>query len=221
MGFGYRDPLPENVAPKCPISRRGIGECAGCNGMRRSTKTELADFRSLQGARGQLARRPDRGTDACGDRRPEQMATAQLGGFQPYLGFFVFVAGSLGFALLGANRFLSAGANSTITPIFAGSLALIAAVGHAALHGSFGAAGRCGRRVLMLGAGIFRAGWVANLLSIPVLTGFLAGIAVHIAISQAPSFLGLPGGSGTFFDRLKQIAQAPRRHPAGCPGHQD
>jgi MFS superfamily sulfate permease-like transporter len=51
------------------------------------------------------------------------MATARLGGFAPQIGFFAFIAGSLGFALLGANRVLSCGADSTITPIFAGGLA--------------------------------------------------------------------------------------------------
>src|SRR5208283_5278493 len=60
---------------------------------------------------------------------PEQMATARLGGFAPHIGFFAFVAGSLAFAVLGSNRFLSAGADSTITPIFAGALALVAAAG--------------------------------------------------------------------------------------------
>src|ERR1700743_3112021 len=54
---------------------------------------------------------------------PEQMATARLGGFAPQIGFFAFMAGSLGFAMLGGNRFLSCGADSTITPIFAGGLA--------------------------------------------------------------------------------------------------
>src|SRR5438874_10568771 len=60
---------------------------------------------------------------------PEQMATARLGGFSPQIGFFAFMAGSLGFAMFGANRFLSCGADSTITPIFAGGLALLAAAG--------------------------------------------------------------------------------------------
>ena len=53
---------------------------------------------------------------------PEQMATARLGGFEPQIGFFAFIAGSIGFAMLGANRFLSCGADFTITPIFAGGL---------------------------------------------------------------------------------------------------
>ena len=48
---------------------------------------------------------------------PEQMATARLGGFEPQIGFFAFIAGSVGFAMLGGNRFLSCGADSTITPI--------------------------------------------------------------------------------------------------------
>ena len=60
---------------------------------------------------------------------PEQMATARLGGFTPQIGFFAFLAGSLAFAVFGSNRFLSCGADSTITPIFAGGLALLAVSG--------------------------------------------------------------------------------------------
>jgi MFS superfamily sulfate permease-like transporter len=46
---------------------------------------------------------------------PEQMATARLGGFAPQIGFFAFVAATIGFAVFGANRRLSAGADSTIS----------------------------------------------------------------------------------------------------------
>jgi sulfate permease, SulP family len=48
---------------------------------------------------------------------PEQMATARLGGFEPQIGFYAFVAATLGFVLFGASRLLTAGADSTITPI--------------------------------------------------------------------------------------------------------
>jgi sulfate permease, SulP family len=137
---------------------------------------------------------------------PEQMATARLGGFSPHIGFFAFIAGSVAFAVLGSNRYLSAGADSTITPIFAGALTLLAVAGspeYAALASVL---------ALLVGAlltlaGIFRAGWVADLLSIPVTTGFLAGVAVHIAISQAPALLGVPGGEGSVFARLAEIGQ--------------
>jgi MFS superfamily sulfate permease-like transporter len=47
---------------------------------------------------------------------PEQMATARLGGFAPQIGFFAFIAGSVGFAMWGANRLLSCGASMSSAP---------------------------------------------------------------------------------------------------------
>ena len=69
---------------------------------------------------------------------PEQLATARLAGMPPEAGLFSFAAGAIGFAVFGTNRFLSAGADSTIAPIFAGALAALAASGspqYAALAG--------------------------------------------------------------------------------------
>lgn len=55
-------------------------------------------------------------------------------------------------------------------------------------------------------SGIFRLGWIADLLSVPVTTGFLAGIAVHIIVSQLPGLLGLPPESGETLRRVGEIA---------------
>jgi sulfate permease, SulP family len=136
---------------------------------------------------------------------PEQMATARLGGFTPQIGFFAFLAGSLAFAAFGSNRYLSCGADSTITPIFAGGLAVLAASGSpqylvlaAALALMVG--------LLLLASGIFRLGWIADLLSIPVTLGFLAGISAHILISQLPVILGLPAPGGPMLQRLAILA---------------
>ncbi len=137
---------------------------------------------------------------------PEQMATARLGGFEPQIGFFAFIAGSIGFAMLGSNRFLSCGADSTITPIFAGGLAALAASGtpdyqaHAiALALLVGA--------MLVASGIFRLGGIANLLSVPVTVGFLAGISVHILVSQLPGVLGIEPPTGPTLDKIGAIAQ--------------
>jgi len=136
---------------------------------------------------------------------PEQMATAKLGGFAPETGFFAFMAGSLGFALFGANRFLSCGADSTITPIFAGGLALLAASGSPE-YGSLAAALALLVGVMLVLAGGFKLGGIANLLSVPVTVGFLAGISVHIIVSQLPGVLGLPSPSGPTLARIAAIA---------------
>ena len=137
---------------------------------------------------------------------PEQMATARLGGFAPQIGFFAFIAGSVGFAMCGANRLLSCGADSTITPIFAGGLALLAASGSpdyqalaVALALMVGA--------MLIASGVFRLGGIANLLSTPVTVGFLAGISVHILVSQMPGVLGLPPPSGPMLARIAILAQ--------------
>jgi SulP family sulfate permease len=136
---------------------------------------------------------------------PEQLATSRLGGFSPQIGFFAFLAGSLGFALFGSNRFLSSGADSTITPIFAGSLALLAASGSHDYLVLAGALALMVGLVLVVG-GIFRLGWIADLLSIPVTVGFLAGISIHILISQLPGILGLPTPTGSMLQRLATLA---------------
>lgn len=145
---------------------------------------------------------------------PEQMATARLAGFPPHIGFIAFIAGSLAFAILGSSRFVSVGADSTIAPIFAGALAMVAATGTphyanlaqllALLVG-----------VALIVSGLLRAGWIADLLSIPVITGFLAGISIHIALSQAPAFFGLPPGHGAPLDRLAGLVHGiGKAHPA-------
>ena len=137
---------------------------------------------------------------------PEQMATARLGGFAPQIGFFAFIMGSLGFAMLGANRFLSCGADSTITPIFAGGLALLATAGSPDYQSAAMALALL-VGAMLIASGLFRLGGIANLLSVPVTVGFLAGISVHILVSQMPGVLGLPSPSGPTLQRIAELAR--------------
>ena len=98
--------------------------------------------------------------------------------------------------------FVVACADSTIAPIFAGGLAALTTIGS---HVYFGLAASFALMVglILLGAGFFRFGWLADLASKPVTIGFLAGIACHIVISQAPSLLGIAAPEG---DLLQQAA---------------
>jgi sulfate permease, SulP family len=164
-------------------------------------------FRSLSGYRLKfLARDLFAGLTLAAIAIPEQMATARLGGFSPQIGFFAFVAGSLAFAALGSNRFLSSGADSTITPIFAGGLAAVAATGSPD-YLTLAAALALMVGLFLVAAGIFRLGWIADLLSIPVTIGFLAGISAHILISQMPAVLGLPSPEGPMLQRVGTLAE--------------
>jgi MFS superfamily sulfate permease-like transporter len=144
---------------------------------------------------------------------PEQMATAKLGALPPQAGFFAFIAAGVGFLVFGSNRRLSAGADSTITPIFAGALAYLAASGSP--HYAAMAAGLALLVGVIVGAsGLLRMGWIGNLLSMPVTLGFLTGIAVHIAVSQLPAALGLPALNGSTLARIGTLARiVPHANP--------
>ena len=164
-------------------------------------------FRSLRGYQfGHLPGDLIAGLTLAAIAIPEQMATARLGGFPPQLGFLAFVAGSLGFALLGGNRFLSCGADSTITPIFAGGLALLAAAGSPEYQ-PLAVALALLVGVFLILSGVLRLGGIANLLSAPVMVGFLAGIAVHILVSQMPVVLGMPAPDGPMLKKIWVLAQ--------------
>jgi MFS superfamily sulfate permease-like transporter len=164
-------------------------------------------FRSLSGYRVQfLSHDLFAGLTLAAIAIPEQMATARLGGFTPQIGFFAFLAGSLAFAAFGSNRFLSCGADSTITPIFAGGLAALAVSGSPD-YLTLAAALALMVGLFLFAAGIFRLGWIADLLSIPVTVGFLAGISVHILVSQLPAILGLPAPEGYMMQRVAILAE--------------
>src|SRR6516162_7784127 len=136
---------------------------------------------------------------------PEQMATAKLGGFEPQVGFYAFIGATIGFVALGASRVLTAGADSTITPIFAGTLAALAAGGSASV-GSVAITLALLVGVMLIAGGILKLGWIANLLSTPVVTGFLTGIAAHIVVSQLPSIFGIARGTGDLASQVVVIA---------------
>jgi sulfate permease, SulP family len=164
-------------------------------------------FRSLSGYRlSFLSRDLFAGLTLAAIVIPEQMATARLGGFAPQIGFFAFVAGSIAFAVFGGNRFLSSGADSTITPIFAGGLATLAVAGSPD-YATLAAALALMTGLMLTASGIFRLGWIADLLSIPVTIGFLAGISAHILISQLPAILGLPSPEGPMLQRLTTLVE--------------
>ncbi len=135
---------------------------------------------------------------------PEQLATSQLAGMPAITGIYAFIAGSLVFALLGTSPQISVGADSTIAPLFAAGLGVFATVGssrYVALAGIL---------AVMVGVAValvwlLRLGWIAELLSEPIITGFLAGIGIVIIVHQLPHLLGVVGGGSSTLGRLKHV----------------
>ncbi|HEV3053868.1 MAG TPA: SulP family inorganic anion transporter, partial [Solirubrobacteraceae bacterium] len=132
---------------------------------------------------------------------PEQLATSRLAGMPPVTGWYAFVAGTVMFALLGSSSQLSVGADSTIAPLFAVGIAHLASNGSprydelvAILAVSVG--------VIVALVWLLRLGWIAEFLSAPIITGFLAGIAVLITVHQLPDLFGVQGAGGSTVHRI-------------------
>jgi MFS superfamily sulfate permease-like transporter len=135
---------------------------------------------------------------------PEQMATAHLANMPAVAGFYAFVAGSLLFALVGRHPNMSVGADSTIAPVFAAGVAVVAAVGTPAYSHLVSATALVVGGLLVV-AGTARLGWIADFFPLPVVTGVLAGIGVEILVKQLPTVLGLPGGGTTTIGRVRNV----------------
>ncbi len=162
-------------------------------------------FASLHGYRiGFLPRDLVAGVMLAAIAIPGQLATARLAGMPPETGLYAFAAGSLAFAAFGANRFMSVAADSTIAPIFAGALGSIAAAG-TAHYAELATLLALMAGIVLVAVGLLRAGWLATLLSVPVTTGFLAGISIHIIVGELPTLLGISGETGHLLVRLVHI----------------
>jgi high affinity sulfate transporter 1 len=135
---------------------------------------------------------------------PEQLATSRLAGMPPITGFYAFVAGSVLFALLGSNRQMSVGADSTIAPLFAVGIMRLAPAGSPHYVDLVGIlAVMVGVIVALIG--LLRLGWIAQFLSAPIITGFLAGVAVIIVVHQLPDLFGIHSVSGSTLYRIKTV----------------
>jgi sulfate permease, SulP family len=100
---------------------------------------------------------------------PAQMATARLADLPVMDGLYAFVAGSVLYSLIGTNRHLSVGADSTIAPALATAVGGVAAVG-TLRFASLMAVSALIVGALLIAIGLLRLGWIAVLLSTPVIT---------------------------------------------------
>jgi high affinity sulfate transporter 1 len=137
---------------------------------------------------------------------PEQLATARLAGMPVVAGLYAFLAAALVFAFLGSNRVLSVGADSTIAPMLAASVAAVAGTA-GVRYGADMALLSLLVGLLVIAVGLARMGWVADFLSVPVVTGFLAGIAVTIVAGQLAEVLGLPAVHGDALHKLVGVVR--------------
>ncbi|HEX6917490.1 MAG TPA: SulP family inorganic anion transporter, partial [Phycicoccus sp.] len=127
---------------------------------------------------------------------PQVMAYAQIAGLPPAAGLLAVVGPILAYAVLGTSRQLSVGPESTTALMTATALVAVGATtaqDRAALAAALAVV--CG--VLCVIGWAFGLGFLADLLSRPVLIGYMAGVAVLMVVSQVQALTGIPVGGGS------------------------
>ncbi len=136
---------------------------------------------------------------------PEQLATSQLAGIPAFAALVGFIGATLVFMFLGSNPIVSVGADSTIAPLFAVAL-LRVALPNSAQYYSLVAGTAVVTGVMVLAVGLLKLGWLADFLSIPIVTGFMCGIGAIIVVHQLPHVLGVSGGGDSVVQRLESLS---------------
>ena len=122
---------------------------------------------------------------------PQSLAYAQLAGLPPYYGLYAALIPTVVGALFGSSAQLSTGPVALTSLLTAASIAPLAAPG-GEQYLSFAVAVALLSGLFQVGFGALRLGVLMNLLSYPVLMGFVNAAAILIGLSQLPSLLGLP-----------------------------
>ncbi|WP_314245170.1 SulP family inorganic anion transporter [Streptomyces kutzneri] len=136
---------------------------------------------------------------------PQVMAYAAVAGLPPVVGLWAVLPAMVLYASTGSSRLLSVGPESTtalMTAVAVGPLAggdpgryAVLAAGLAVVVG-----------LVSLAAWAVRLGFLADLLSRPVLVGYLAGVALIMIVDQLPRLTGVRATGSGFFSQLYTFA---------------
>jgi SulP family sulfate permease len=129
---------------------------------------------------------------------PSGLAYAGLAGLPPIVGLYASAVAGLAYGLAGSIRQAQVGPTSTSSILTAAAIAPMAD-GDVARATGLAAVLALEVAVILLAAWALRLGFLADLLSRPVLVGFTAAISVVIIAAQLPSLLGVEGVSTRTF----------------------
>ncbi len=129
---------------------------------------------------------------------PESLGYASIAGLPVEAGLYCALLPPIVFALVAFSRQLVVGADSATAALVAAGAGAVAAVGTAPYGGAVGVLGLLVAALLAVMA-VARLGFLANLISQPVLAGFLSGVGVSLILGKAPGVLGIEA-TGTTWD---------------------
>lgn len=136
---------------------------------------------------------------------PQSLAYAMLAGLPPVVGLYASILPLFAYALFGTSRTLAVGPVAVISLMTASAAGAVAVPGTAEyLEAAVTLAALSG--VMLVVLGLLRLGFLANLLSHPVISGFISASGILIATSQLKHILGVKAGGETWPEMLGGLA---------------
>jgi high affinity sulfate transporter 1 len=137
---------------------------------------------------------------------PVSLAYATLAGLPPQYGVYGYLLGGIFYAMLGTSRQLAVGPTSAISMVIGVTLANLSGGDTQRWLdlASLTAVVLAGMSFL---AYFLRLDSIINFISETVLTGFKAGAALTIMLTQLPKLFGVSSGGTNFFNKLVDLVQ--------------
>ncbi|GFP52774.1 sulfate permease 2 [Trichoderma asperellum] len=126
---------------------------------------------------------------------PQGMAYALLANLPPQFGLYSSFMGPITYWIFGTSKDISIGPVAVLSTVVGTVVADVNASGTVwpanVVATAFAVIAGC----IVLALGVFRLGWIVDLISITSLSAFMTGSAITIGASQLPSLFGLTGFS--------------------------
>jgi SulP family sulfate permease len=135
---------------------------------------------------------------------PSCLAYGELAGFEPVIGLYAALVAMIAYALFGSSRQLIVGPDATIAILVAMIVAPLA-LGDPSRYAALAAALTILIGLICLFGGYFKFGFVADFLSKPILTGYIAATALIIIVSQLGKIFGIDIVSDDFFAQILEL----------------
>lgn len=137
---------------------------------------------------------------------PQSMAYAELAGLPPEYGFYAVLAPLVIYAMVGSSRHLGVGPEPGTAILAATGVGGIANGDPERYVALMAGLALVVGGICLLGA-VLRLGFIAAILSKPVLVGYITGVGLTLLSSQIASFTGVAIESGRFFPRVAEFAR--------------
>jgi len=135
---------------------------------------------------------------------PQCMAYAEVAGLEPVVGLWAILPPLLIYAVLGSSPQLSVGPESTTAIMTASAVAPLVAADSSDYAAMCAALGVLVGLVCFVGY-LLKLGFLANLLSRPILVGYLAGVAFIMIVGQLGKVTGIDIAADGFVDELREF----------------